>query len=92
MFIVATGDASDAIEVAVESTSPDLALVDALARLQLIARRRGCSIRVRPCDELRELILLAGLSEVLAVEPRRETEEGIQLRVQEVVKPGDPTV
>ena len=92
MFIVATSDAPDAIEIAVESTSPDLDLVDALARLQLVARRRGWSIRVRPCEELRELILLVGLSEVLAVEPRREAEEGVQLRVQEVVEPGDPTV
>jgi hypothetical protein len=86
---VATGDASRAIEVTVETTSPDLGLVDALARLQLMARRYGCSIRVRPCDELRELLLLVGLAEVLSVEPRREAEEGIQLGVEEVVQPGD---
>lgn len=92
MFVVATSDEAEAIEVVVESTSPDLALVDALARLQLVVRRRGGSIRVRPCDELRELLLLVGLSEVLGVEPRREAEEGIQLRVEEVVEPGDPSV
>jgi hypothetical protein len=89
---VATSDEPDAIEVTVETTSPDLELVDALARLQLMARRRGSSIQVRPCDELRELLLLIGLAEVLAVEPRREAEEGVELRVEEVVEPGDPPI
>ena len=87
---MASSDASNAIEVTVETRSPDLGLVDALARLQLMARRRGCSIQLRPCDELRELLLLVGLSEVLSVEPQRETEEGIELGVEEVVQPGDP--
>ena len=82
-------DASNAIEVIVETRSPDLDLVDALARLQLTVRRRGCSIRVVPSKELRELLLLVGLAEVLSVEPRRESEEGIQLGIQEVVQPGD---
>lgn len=84
-----TSDPSNAIEVTVESRSPDLGLVDALARLQLMARRRGCSIQLRPCDELRELLLLVGLSEVLSVEPQREVEEGVQLGVEKVVQPGD---
>ncbi|MEY2423194.1 MAG: hypothetical protein QOI95_3261 [Acidimicrobiaceae bacterium] len=88
--VVAENDGSNAIEVVVQSSRPDLGLVDALARLQLIARRHGCSIRVRPCDELRELLLVAGLAEVLALEPRRETERGIQLGIEEVVQPGDP--
>ena len=74
-----------------ETTSPDLGLVDALARLQLMARRRGCSIQLRPCDELRELLLLVGLAEVLGVEPQRKVEQGIQVGVEEVVQPGDPT-
>jgi hypothetical protein len=87
---VATSDESIAIEVTVETSSPDLDLVDALARLQLMARRRGCSIQLRPSDELRELLLLVGLSEVLCVEPRRETEVRIEVGVEEVVQPGDP--
>jgi hypothetical protein len=42
---------------------PDLALVEALARLQLAARRDGCSIRLRdPCAELAALLELAGLA------------------------------
>jgi hypothetical protein len=53
-----------------------LATVDALARLQLAAKRRGLALRLhRPERELRELIELAGLTEVLGVEPRREAEE-----------------
>jgi hypothetical protein len=89
---VATDHRANAIEVTVETRAPDLELVDALARLQLLARRRGCSIQVRPCEELRTLLLLVGLSEVLGVQPQREIEQGIQLGVKEVVQPGDPAV
>lgn len=85
-------DDGAAIEVFVDTTRPDLGLVDALARLQLVARRMGSSIRIHSCDELRELLLFVGLAEVLALEPWRETEQGVQLRVQEVVQPGDPSV
>ena len=54
----------------------DLALVEALARLQLEARRAGYAIVVAGAPrELAELIELAGLSEVLGLEPRREAEE-----------------
>jgi hypothetical protein len=54
----------------------DLGLVDALARLQLAARRSGYEVAVTDAPkELRELIELAGLWEVLGVEPLRETEE-----------------
>jgi hypothetical protein len=86
---VATSDASNAINVVVDTTSPDLGLVDALARLQLMARRRGFSITVRPCDELRALIELVGLVDVLALEPRRQPEGGIEVGVQEMVQPRD---
>jgi len=42
--------------------APDLSLVDALARLQLRARRSGCTIRlVDPSPRLSELLDLAGL-------------------------------
>jgi hypothetical protein len=44
---------------------PELWVVDALARLQLAARQMGGSIRLRnPCERLRALLDLAGLSEV----------------------------
>lgn len=46
--------------------APDMAIVDALARLQLSARRLGCEIRLLNATErLRELLDLAGLSNVL---------------------------
>jgi ABC-type transporter Mla MlaB component len=46
---------------------PDLSVVDALARLQLAARHVGGSIRLRnPCERLRDLLDLVGLSEVFS--------------------------
>jgi hypothetical protein len=46
---------------------PDLGLIDKLARLQLAARRRGCSIRLQHVDpELSDLLVLAGLAEIVA--------------------------
>jgi hypothetical protein len=83
----------------------DLSVIDALARMQLLAQRCGLAIRVRnPCQELRALLDLVGLADVV-LEDRREVEravpellletgrqaEGVeQLGVQEVVEPGDP--
>ena len=54
----------------------DLGIVDALARLQLAARRSGYEVAVTeaPADLL-ELIELAGLSDVLGVEALRQPEE-----------------
>ena len=54
----------------------DLGIVDALARLQLAARRVGYEVAIKdPPSDLRELIELAGLCEVLGVEPLRQPEE-----------------
>jgi hypothetical protein len=54
----------------------DLEIVDALARLQLAARRAGYRIGVASApDHVVELIELAGLAEVLGVEPRGQPEE-----------------
>ena len=54
----------------------DLGIVDALARLQLAARRSGYEVAVTAApSDLVELIELAGLSDVLGVEPRRQAEE-----------------
>jgi ABC-type transporter Mla MlaB component len=79
---------------------PDVVTVDALARLQLIARRLGCEIRVLHADgELRDLLTLTGLSEVvplcaeLPVEPGRQVEEREDgRRVEEEGDPGDAAV
>jgi ABC-type transporter Mla MlaB component len=44
----------------------DAVAVDALARLQLAARRRGCQVRLRNAsDELLELVAFMGLTDVL---------------------------
>jgi ABC-type transporter Mla MlaB component len=46
--------------------NPDLAAIDALARLQLTARRMGRSIRLRHAQaKLRDLLALTGLCEEL---------------------------
>ena len=44
----------------------DAVAVDALARLQLAARRHGCRVRLRHASaELRELVAFMGLEDVL---------------------------
>jgi hypothetical protein len=87
-----TGERTRAIVVRMEgAAAPDLAKIDALARLQLAARRTGWTIRLRvACPEVRGLIELVGLADVLALEPLGQTEDGEQLGVEEVVEPGDP--
>jgi ABC-type transporter Mla MlaB component len=58
-----------ALEVDVHDVVADLAAVDALARLALVARRFGREVRLRRASpELGDLIELAGLSEVLPAE------------------------
>jgi hypothetical protein len=76
---------------------PGLVLVNALARLQLAARRRGCAIRLREvCPELYELLGFAGLSgavdsQVLVVESRGQTEGREELGVEEIRDRDDPS-
>lgn len=54
----------------------ELGIVDALARLQLAARRSGYELAVTDAPrDLLELIELAGLSDVLGVEPLRQVEQ-----------------
>ena len=50
----------------IEGVEPDAVTVDALARLQLAARRCACRVRLRGAsDELRALVAFMGLAEVL---------------------------
>jgi ABC-type transporter Mla MlaB component len=50
----------------VSGVEPDAVAADALARLQLAARRRGCQVRLRNASrELRTLLAFMGLSDVL---------------------------
>ncbi len=85
---------------------PDLGLVDEVARLQLAARRLGCSIWLRhACPDLRQLLELVGLHDVVGPPPRsrgrsapgrpplevvRQAEGGEEAGVEEVVMPDDP--
>lgn len=75
----------------------DLAVVDALCRLQLTARRLGSSVRLRRVPlRLRELLDLVGLTEPgcpewLIVEPGRQPEHGeVAGGVEEEDDPADP--
>ena len=66
-----------------------LAVVDELARLQLEARRQGCSIWLRrACPDLVELLQLGGLGDVLQVVG--QAEDGEQRGVEEAGVPDDP--
>src|SRR6266508_2272981 len=77
---------------------PDAATVDALARLQLTARRLGRRLQLRwACQDLQALLAMMGLSEVLPcgdvsdLEPGRQAEQREQARgVQEEADPRDP--
>jgi hypothetical protein len=80
------------IVVDVGALSADAMSLDALARLQLTARRVGLDTRLRNASaELLDLIAFAGLAAVLRVEARREPEEREQrLRVEEERELDDP--
>ena len=60
----------------VSELAPDAATIDALARLQLTARRCGHELALaRASKELEQLLSFTGLGEVLRVEPERQAEE-----------------
>ena len=66
---------------------PDLDAIDALARAALTARRSGCAIRLQDADPcLVGLLALVGL----AREVVGQTEDGEEVRAEEVVVPDDP--
>lgn len=80
-------------------TEPDCETVDILARLQLLARRRGREIALRNASpRLCELLELSGLADIVpcvdessGIESRRETEERKEpLGVEEEDDPADP--
>jgi ABC-type transporter Mla MlaB component len=80
--------------------APDAATVDALARLELTARRSGCRVKLRhPCGELQDLLGLMGLSDVSPFGPGSCAKPGREVehrkpprRVQEEGDAGDPIV
>jgi hypothetical protein len=60
----------------VRALAPDAGAIDALARLQLNARRHHLELRLRHASaELLELLAFVGLADVLRVEPGGQAEE-----------------
>jgi ABC-type transporter Mla MlaB component len=63
---VLSGTGADVAFCDVAGVRPDAVTVDALARLQLAARRTGCQVRLRNASpELRDLLAFMGLRDVL---------------------------
>jgi hypothetical protein len=79
-------------------TDPDAPVLDSLARLQLVARRFGATIRLHNASAaLADLIACSGLGDVLevvesGVEMDRQVEEREQVGVDEEVHGGDGSV
>ena len=89
--------AAETSQIAVDLAAvdrPDAVLVDALARLELAARRAGGTLSVRNAPRgLGDLVDFMGLAEVLRLEPRRQPEEREErLGVQEGRELDDPAV
>jgi hypothetical protein len=71
----------------------DLGVVDSLAKLKLKARRGGHDVRFRNASpELRELLCLCGLREVLLDGGRQTEEREDALGVEERHLPLDPPI
>ena len=77
----------------VGALAADAVAVDALARLQLTARRLGLEIRLRDASiELQELLAFVGLRDVLRVEAGGQAEQREQrVGVEEERELDDPT-
>jgi ABC-type transporter Mla MlaB component len=73
---------------------PDVVAIDALARLQLTARRHGCRVRLRQASPgLHDLLAFTGLADVVSVEPGGQAEEREdRFRVEEEGELGDPAL
>jgi hypothetical protein len=87
------GGGVEAVDCDVSALAAEVAAVDALARLALLARRLGCPLKVRRASrELQDLVALCGLTDALGVGRHgREAEEREEpLDVQERVDSHDP--
>lgn len=97
MVVLVSGEASTVWGQLGPDERVDLTVVHQLARLQLAARRLGCTIVLRGVGvRLAELLDFAGLTDVLpsVSEDGREIggkpEGGKEVAVEEGVEPGDP--
>lgn len=94
---VLSASGAGAVVCDVQSCPADCMTVEALCRLQLVARRQGCTFALRHASsELLDLVDFMGLAEVLpgsAVESEGQSEEREQrLRVEEERQLRDPAV
>src|SRR5437773_4263816 len=91
LHALAGGGDVEAIACDVSELAAEVAAVDALARLALVARRLGCPLKVRRASpQLRDLVELCGLSDALGVVGRngRQPEEREEpVDVEESVEP-----
>jgi hypothetical protein len=76
----------------VSALAPDAESIDALARLELLAKRHGVELRLHKVSrELQELLGLCGLGEVLRVEMVRQPEKREErVGLEEERQLGDP--
>jgi hypothetical protein len=76
-LVVADADGSHLLMLLAGEGPPDLAVVEGLARLQLMTRRAGGRMWLEDaCPELVELLELAGLRQVVAESPGQEPYAG----------------
>ena len=94
LFSYMAGPRPSTIVCDVGGLASDAAAIDALARVQLAARRHGLEIRLRHASsELLSLLAFVGLSEVLRVETGGEPEEREErLGAEEERELDDPAV
>jgi len=101
LVVIIRGDVEVARWPLVTDGPVDLSVVDELARLQLAARRLGCSMQLHDvCTELSALLAFLGLAKAvsgvvaglvgLPLEVGGEAEDPEEGRVEEVVVPDDP--
>ena len=95
MVVLISGDATTVCGGLAPDDRLDLTVINELARLQLAARRLGCSIVLRGVGvRLAELLDFAGLTDILPADYGREvsgkSEGGEKSGVEEGMEPGDP--
>jgi hypothetical protein len=89
--VIVHGDTELASWPVAGSESADLALVDEMARLMLVARRAGFTVRLcNPGARLAQLLDLVGLQAALCVQVGGQAEDLEQGGVEEVVVADDP--
>ena len=96
--VMLEGSGADLVVCDVSSLGdPDAGTIDALARMQLTARRLGRRVQLRhACADLQDLVAFTGLGDVLPLygtlrlETRRQPKEGEESRgVEEEADPDD---